>query len=185
MGNTVRLLAMRFTDLRSGTSNDGFMLYDDYQEATDHMYRGVPLDDRELLAAVARDHQTDVTESLLQLATEIGMMCGATGFSPEEVRDIIEDSELDLAKEYPEGLSRLSGVCGGTLCFEGTRIPVWVVARLHCDGDDLEEIRGAYPLLKKDAIAQALAYAEENEEEIRQDELDNQAEDPGDISKHA
>lgn len=177
MGNHVRLIATRFTDLRSGETNDGFRLYDDFNECSDYM-NVVPADDRELLAAVVRDHSGQNLCDLIDIAKERGMLCGATSFTPEEVADIIEDATTDIAEELPKGLMRKSGVCGGALCIADSRIPVWVLWKLYRErGDGEDFLLSAYPTLDRASMWVSMSYAYDHKEEIEADEREHGGED--------
>lgn len=50
------------------------------------------------------------------------------------------------------------GVQGGEPCIRGTRIPVWVLAAIHKQGDTAEEILDAYPNLGAAQVYAALSY---------------------------
>ncbi len=50
------------------------------------------------------------------------------------------------------------GVQGGEPCISGTRIPVWVLAAMHKQGDTAEDILDAYPNLSAAQVYAALSY---------------------------
>ena len=50
------------------------------------------------------------------------------------------------------------GVQGGAPCIRGTRIPVWVLAAMHKQGDTADDILEAYPNLSAAQVHAALAY---------------------------
>ena len=50
------------------------------------------------------------------------------------------------------------GVQGGDPCIRGTRIPVWVLAAMHKQGDTAEDLMEAYPNLSAAQIYAALSY---------------------------
>lgn len=50
------------------------------------------------------------------------------------------------------------GVQGGQPCIRGTRIPVWVLAAMHKQGDTAEDILDAYPNLDAAQVYAALSY---------------------------
>ncbi|MDQ7056392.1 MAG: DUF433 domain-containing protein [Persephonella sp.] len=52
-------------------------------------------------------------------------------------------------------------VCGGKPVFKGTRIPVYIVLDLLSAGESVENILKNYPILKKEAVFEALRLASE------------------------
>jgi uncharacterized protein (DUF433 family) len=58
------------------------------------------------------------------------------------------------------------GVQGGEACIRGTRIPVWVLAALHKQGDTAEDIMEAYPNLSAAQVHAALSYYYEHRAEV-------------------
>jgi len=51
-----------------------------------------------------------------------------------------------------------AGVQGGTPYVRGTRLPVWVLAALHKQGDTAEDLLEAYPHLNASQVYAALSY---------------------------
>lgn len=56
-------------------------------------------------------------------------------------------------------LSAQKDIQGGKMCIKGTRISVDVLLEWLADGTTQEEITALYPLVTKEAIAEALRYA--------------------------
>ena len=50
-------------------------------------------------------------------------------------------------------------VCHGQACIKGTRIPVHQIIRMLAGGDQIEDLLGEYPSLKKEDIYACLDYA--------------------------
>jgi uncharacterized protein (DUF433 family) len=63
-------------------------------------------------------------------------------------------------------LIRTSGVCGGRIRIDGTRITVHRIVVLYKQGQSAEEIAQTYPHLSLGQIYTALAYYHANREEI-------------------
>lgn len=65
------------------------------------------------------------------------------------------------------------GVCGGSACIAGTRIPVWVVEVTKRQGRAPAHVTESYPHITHDQIRAAFKYAEDNKDEIDQDIREN------------
>ena len=63
-------------------------------------------------------------------------------------------------------LVKTSGVCGGRIRIDGTRITVHRIATLYQRGQDAEEIARTYPHLSLGQVYTALAYYHANRAEI-------------------
>jgi uncharacterized protein (DUF433 family) len=63
-------------------------------------------------------------------------------------------------------LVRTTGVCGGRIRIDGTRITVHRVAVLYKQGQDAEEIARTYPHLSLGQVYTALAYFHANRDEV-------------------
>jgi uncharacterized protein (DUF433 family) len=72
----------------------------------------------------------------------------------------------DLAAQPITYIESRPGVQGGEPCIKGTRIPVWVLAALHKQGDTAEEILEAYPNLSAAQVHAALSYYYEHRAEV-------------------
>ena len=70
-------------------------------------------------------------------------------------------------------IAKRAGVVGGRAAVAGTRIPVWQIANCERNGVSLRELRMQYGLSDRQ-ISQALAYAEQHEEEINRDVFENE-----------
>jgi uncharacterized protein (DUF433 family) len=64
----------------------------------------------------------------------------------------------DLAAQPARYIEARPGVQGGEPCIKGTRIPVWVLAAMHKQGDTAEDILEAYPNLTAAQVHAALSY---------------------------
>jgi uncharacterized protein (DUF433 family) len=72
----------------------------------------------------------------------------------------------DLVTQPTTYIVARPGVQGGEPCIRGTRIPVWVLAAMHKQGDTAEEILEAYPNLSAAQVYAALSYYYEHRAEI-------------------
>lgn len=78
----------------------------------------------------------------------------------------IEQVIADLAAQPSVYIETRSGVQGGEPCVRGTRIPVWVLAAMHKQGDTAEEILEAFPNLSAAQVHAALSYYYEHRVEV-------------------
>lgn len=65
------------------------------------------------------------------------------------------------------GIRKDEEICGGEARFAGTRIPIWIIAKMRQLGCSDEEIIAAYPKLSLGHLNFATQYIAENREEIR------------------
>jgi uncharacterized protein (DUF433 family) len=72
----------------------------------------------------------------------------------------------DLAVQPMTHIASRPGVQGGEPCIRGTRIPVWVLAAMHKQGDTAEEILEAYPNLSAAQVYAAMSYYYEHRAEV-------------------
>jgi uncharacterized protein (DUF433 family) len=72
----------------------------------------------------------------------------------------------DLALQPTKYIASRPGVQGGSPCIQGTRIPVWVLASIHKQGDTPEDILDLYPNLSAAQVYAALSYYYEHRAEI-------------------
>ena len=72
----------------------------------------------------------------------------------------------DLAVQPTKYILSRPGVQGGSPCIRGTRIPVWVLAAIHKQGDTPEDILDLYPNLSAAQVYAALSYYYEHRPEI-------------------
>lgn len=61
----------------------------------------------------------------------------------------------------------IAGVCGGAPCLEGTRVPVWVLARARDFNKTLDEFLLDYPFLSEADLRSAWDYADAHVDEIQ------------------
>ena len=64
----------------------------------------------------------------------------------------------DLAAQPTVYIETRPGVQGGEPCVRGTRVPVWVLAAMHKQGDTPEDLLEAYPNLDAAQVYAALSY---------------------------
>ncbi len=50
-------------------------------------------------------------------------------------------------------------VCHGQACIKGTRIPVHQIVKMLANGDTIEDLLGAYPIVTRADILACLEYA--------------------------
>ena len=72
------------------------------------------------------------------------------------------------------GIERTDGVCGGSACTVGTRVPVWVLEGYRRLGWTEAKILASYPTVRAADLLHAWAYVDthrqEIDEEIRRNE---------------
>jgi uncharacterized protein (DUF433 family) len=78
--------------------------------------------------------------------------------------------------DYPKGITKTSGVCGGSACIGGTRIPVWVLEQFRRLSQSEVEILRAFPSLDMADLAKAWEYVRAHHQEIDEDIRQNEAE---------
>lgn len=67
-----------------------------------------------------------------------------------------------------KGITKTPGVMGGDACIANTRLPVWLLVSLRCQGATDAEILQLYPHLTAADLVNVWAYADANLEEIEQ-----------------
>lgn len=72
----------------------------------------------------------------------------------------------DITTQPTHYIERRPEIQGGDACIAGTRIPVWVLAAMHKQGDTAEEILEAYPNLTAAQVHAALSYYYDHRAEI-------------------
>lgn len=76
------------------------------------------------------------------------------------------------------GIWKKPGMCGGSACIHGHRIPVWLLVAMRHDGASDANLLENYPSLRADDLAAAWSYYErfpnEIEQEIRENEEDQE-----------
>jgi len=80
----------------------------------------------------------------------------------QSVEEIIDE----IASQPSQHIERRPGVQGGDACIAGTRIPVWVLAAMHKQGDTVEDVLEAYPNLTAAQVHAALSYYYDHRAEI-------------------
>lgn len=68
-----------------------------------------------------------------------------------------------------DGVEKTPGVCGGSACIMGTRIPVWTLVNYWRLGSSEEELLRNFPSLKPGDLGRALEYALVHPEEAQED----------------
>ena len=72
----------------------------------------------------------------------------------------------DMVNQPTTYITARPGVQGGKPCISGTRIPVWVLAAMHKQGDTATDILAAYPNLNAAQVHAALSYYYEHRSEV-------------------
>ena len=83
------------------------------------------------------------------------------------------DADLEMSKElggYPpvkheDRIVRDTKICGGEPVFQDTRVTLRTVLASLAAGDSVEEILGAFPVLKPEDVQAAIAFAAASAEE--------------------
>jgi len=92
--------------------------------------------------------------------------------TPREKAELLSLLERETARVFP-GVEKTSGVCGGSGCIAGTRIPVWGLEEARRQGANEAHLLLSYPGLRAEDLAQAWAYVETHGNEIEQDIREN------------
>jgi uncharacterized protein (DUF433 family) len=61
--------------------------------------------------------------------------------------------------ELPQYIEAKPGVMMGKPCFEGTRIPVYIILEKLAAGETADQVLAAYPQLRSEHVKAALEYA--------------------------
>ena len=88
--------------------------------------------------------------------------------TPREKAELLRLLEQETARVFP-GIEKTAGVCGGSACIAGTRIPVWGLEESRRQGATEAQLLLSYPVLRAENLAQAWAYVEGHRSEIEQD----------------
>ncbi|HLF27706.1 MAG TPA: DUF433 domain-containing protein [Anaerolineae bacterium] len=80
----------------------------------------------------------------------------------QSVEEIIDE----ITSQPSQHIERRPGVQGGDACIAGTRIPVWVLAAMHKQGDTVEDVLEAYPDLSAAQVHAAFSYYYDHRAEI-------------------
>jgi uncharacterized protein (DUF433 family) len=92
----------------------------------------------------------------------------------EREKEILLSRIYHLRNIAPRGITKVSGVCGGRACIDGTRIPVWSLVNLRLLGLTEFEILYNFPGITPQDLKNAWAYHLANKAEIEKDILDNE-----------
>jgi len=85
--------------------------------------------------------------------------------SPSEKIEAIELLSRSLNNAW-RGISKVSGVCGGEACIEGTRVPVWILVSYRQLGVQDSDQLYNYPTLTALDLVSAWTYAAAHPDEI-------------------
>jgi len=69
--------------------------------------------------------------------------------------------DVDILNAAPPSsitITSKSGIMGGKLCFDGTRIPIYIIFSQLAAGDTIDQILGEYPDLTPDHLKAAFEY---------------------------
>lgn len=86
--------------------------------------------------------------------------------TPAERAELFDRFHTNGAATPHPRITRTPGVQGGEACFDGTRIPVWVVEQYRRDGLSDDDILAAYPRLRHGDLAAAWEYVAAHRDEI-------------------
>jgi len=84
----------------------------------------------------------------------------------EHETDILLKQIFARRKGKSRGITKTPGVCGGSACIEGTRMPVWSLVNQRLLGFSDEEILYNFPTMNPDDLNNAWAYYQTNKAEI-------------------
>jgi uncharacterized protein (DUF433 family) len=91
----------------------------------------------------------------------------------EEKAEAIDLLNNSLTKNWL-GITKKIGVCGGSACITGTRIPVWVLINACNLGISESMLLDDYPTLSATDLANAWIYAEVYGEELAAEIRENE-----------
>jgi uncharacterized protein (DUF433 family) len=84
----------------------------------------------------------------------------------QRTQQTIDQVVSDLVLQPTKHIVSRPGVQGGSPCIRGTRVPVWVLASIHKQGDTPEDILEMYSNLTAAQVYAALSYYYEHRAEI-------------------
>jgi uncharacterized protein (DUF433 family) len=84
----------------------------------------------------------------------------------EHETDILLKRIFARRKNKARGITKTSGVCGGSACIEGTRMPVWSLVNHRLLGLSDDEILYNFPTMTPDDLKNAWDYYESHKAEI-------------------
>ncbi len=79
----------------------------------------------------------------------------------------------DLGESFP-GVDSTPGVCGGEPCIVRTRIPVWILQQMRCQGVSEADLLRSFPTLRAEDLTNAWAYVRVHRGEIEQQIRENE-----------
>ena len=89
-----------------------------------------------------------------------------------EKAELLMILERETSRVSP-GVEKTPGVCGGSACIAGTRIPVWGLEEARRLGAKEAELLTSYPTLRAEDLGNAWGYVEAHCEEIERDIREN------------
>ena len=92
--------------------------------------------------------------------------------TPREKADLLKWLERETSRVFP-GIEKTPGVCGGSACVAGTRIPVWGLEEARRLGRTEAELLVSYPTLRAEDLVNTWSYVEAHREEIESDIREN------------
>ncbi len=92
--------------------------------------------------------------------------------TPREKAELLRLLERETSRVFP-GVEKTPGVCGGSACIAGTRIPVWGLEEARRLGASEAQLLLSYPALRAEDLVQAWAYVEAQRDEIERDIREN------------
>ncbi len=104
-----------------------------------------------------------MNEYAVTLSSQTYQVVARLAQAAQQTMDQVISSLLAQPATYIEARP---GVQGGEPCLRGTRIPVWVLAAMHKQGDTADDILEAYPNLSAAQVHAALAYYYEHRAEV-------------------
>ncbi len=92
--------------------------------------------------------------------------------SPREKAELLSFLERETSRVFP-GIEKTPGVCGGSACIAGARMPVWGLEEARRQGATEAQLLLSYSALRAEDLARAWAYVEAHPDEIEQDIREN------------
>ncbi|MBI4658794.1 MAG: DUF433 domain-containing protein [Verrucomicrobia bacterium] len=92
--------------------------------------------------------------------------------TPREKAELLSILERETSRVFP-GVEKTPGVCGGSACIAGTRIPVWGLEEARRQGATEAQLLLSYPALRAADLARSWAYVDSHRDEIEQDIREN------------
>lgn len=105
-------------------------------------------------------------------ALEEAKQCLLAKLTPREKAELLSLLERETSRVFP-GIEKTPGVCGGSACIAGSRIPVWGLEEARRLGANEAQLLLSYTALRAEDLARAWAYVEAHPDEIEQDLREN------------